>query len=221
MGDRFYTPAGLARRIVATAIEECRSMRFERPRMLTALEPSAGAGALVQALLWRGCIVLAYDTDRAACETAAWCWSADAPWPEVLIADFLSVPPVRLKSGDPLDMIVANPPYSDGQDGDHLEAMLGWMEPQTLLAAHLKLAALSTPGRYKRIWSRLDIVRLSICCNRPRYGGPDNKGIGGQHEMCTVFARLRDGREDPAKPPPCVIEHWLLELDEQEDEKET
>lgn len=106
--SQWFTPAWLAKRLVAW----CGS-----PSVSRVLEPSAGGGALVDAVRdrWPFAIVDAYETDprwadvlRARPDT----WRCEPPAVRVHKADFLALPPPV----EPFDLAVMNPPFEGGHD---------------------------------------------------------------------------------------------------------
>jgi len=111
----FPTPTGLAQQLVAMA---------DVQRGQAALEPSAGTGQIVDALLEAGAIVTCAERDptmRAALIANR------TPWADIDISvfadadDFLDVEP------EPFDRVVMNPPFCRVGRGDHLDhTMHAW-----------------------------------------------------------------------------------------------
>jgi hypothetical protein len=116
VGDRYYTPELLARRIVAAihAIE---------PITGNVLEPHAGGGAFVRALLdLTRARVFVSDINPDAPALGSWgAWLVDhdrAPCGARVAQDFLTAGPPRR------DWIIGNPPYADAEA--HVRHALTW-----------------------------------------------------------------------------------------------
>jgi predicted RNA methylase len=101
--QQFFTPAALAEEIVALADVE---------RGALVLEPSAGAGAIAKAAKRAGGIVICVEQDDALADELA-----KERFAAVITADFLSLDPMRF---GPFDAVVMNPPFTNGQDIQHV-----------------------------------------------------------------------------------------------------
>lgn len=118
------------------------------------LEPSAGTGNVVQALLDRGVArVTAVELDplRVAHLRERF---ASAPV-DVICADFLAVAD---QLGDHFDGIAGNPPYSKGADTEHLAAIADVMlrcEFGVMASLLLRTVAQHGKERWERVWSRV------------------------------------------------------------------
>jgi phospholipid N-methyltransferase len=117
----FPTPAAVAERMMDAA---------ELAPGLRVLEPSAGTGNLVRAMLARG--VRAEDV--TACEVSAVVareFARDFPTVPLVVDDFLEQSAVTL--GGPFDRIVANPPFHRGEDARHILHAAGMLAPGGVL----------------------------------------------------------------------------------------
>jgi predicted RNA methylase len=110
----FPTPPELAEYIVGEAMIE----RGDR-----VLEPSAGKGALLRVLATKTNKLLFCEIDRFMRDALVKEQSDEyiARW-ELLCPDFLEVP--NMQNLNPIDIIVANPPFSKGRDVLHVSTML-------------------------------------------------------------------------------------------------
>lgn len=113
----FYTPPDLADRIADKA---------QLGSRMRVLEPSCGEGALVRAALRRQpmATIRAYDTDADAAEVLA---AAAFPTVTVYVLDFLAdrPPQGRLR----FDRVLMNPPFTGGQDIQHVTHALSYLRP--------------------------------------------------------------------------------------------
>lgn len=162
--SQWYTPPWLAKRIVNWAID------FRTHRQLSVLEPSAGDGALVKQLLYRGCKVLGVDIDGENVERLQRLGAI------VLHADFLTLVPGMVDNL--LDLVVMNPPFEDGQTEQHV---LHALKFAPRVVCHCPLTTLAGKDRKEGLWRDAYLKRLAICGARPRYGGNG----GGMTDMCT------------------------------------
>lgn len=87
------------------------------------LEPSAGSGQLVRALVGEGHRVLAVEI-RPECAEGVMLAGAQS----CVTADFLSVAPV-----EKVDAVLMNPPFTGGQDVAHVEHALKFLRPGGIL----------------------------------------------------------------------------------------
>ena len=124
----FPTPAAIARRVVELAGIE--------PEM-SVLEPSAGTGALLDALP-EGCAVTAVEIVCSLADRLA----RNYPEVHVVNSDFMAL---RLKiEALPFDRIVMNPPFDHGSDIRHIE------HARELLASGGRLVAICADGTRQR-----------------------------------------------------------------------
>lgn len=144
----FYTPDDLADEIVQTANVHRRSV----------LEPSAGDGAIVRALVRAGAMyVQAVEIRLESCDAIrGWVSSQGLAYVSVTQQDFLSVVPVQ-----GFDSVVMNPPFTKGQDVKHIEHALKFLRPGgrlvSVVSAGASLSKLPSdarvrplgPGRFK------------------------------------------------------------------------
>lgn len=126
----FYTPTPLAADLVRRA--------DIRPDDLV-LEPSAGEGALVRAVLTEcpRARVIALEI-REACK--GWLCSLDVQ--EMRICDFLDAQP-----GFHVDRVVMNPPFTRQQDIDHVRHAYAWLKPGGRLVSVMSSGAMERTNR--------------------------------------------------------------------------
>mgnify|MGYP001607363117 FL=1 len=159
-GDAYYTPPALAEHLVGL-------LGPWGGRVV--LEPSAGGGAFVRALLAAGTEVV-FTNDI----------NPDAPG-QALVApthrrtkDFLDLARIDVWCGGPPDWIVGNPPFRVWRE--HVEHALT-IAPR--VAFLLRLAALESRARYD-FWQRTPARRVWVLSERPSFtgGGNDNAAYG-------------------------------------------
>lgn len=169
----------------------------DRPRIL---EPCAGDGALVAAVLARlpGAVVEAVERDRALAAKVRRRFGARV---RVEAADFLE----RERPLVPYDGAILNPPQHrsrPGWDGAFIEATI----PQARrLVAIVRLNTITGADRYDRVWSRcgLDWTLTGVLAlvTRPQFQlrgtAPDSGGNGPRHDWAIV-SMVRGRFEDPA-----------------------
>lgn len=193
--SQWLTDPRLARELVGLAsslLDDARRRRYA----VRVLEPSAGRGNLVRAVLERcpHAGVVAVDVDprwRADLE------SVDPMRVRVEIVDYLERPaPARR-----YDLAVTNPPFDDGEEADHLAKLLDEAER---IAALLPARSLHGRARYERIWRRFDpanpardwwIRQRVNLISRPKFGPG-----GGSDEIVLLDLRR--------VPGDCVV-RWL------------
>lgn len=119
----FVTPEPLAKHLVDLA--DLGSLGH-RCRIL---EPSAGEGAIVKAIRSRlyGAKITAVELDYARAGTLRQVFGGDV---SVVKADFLD-----FKPNSPYPRIIANPPFSDGRDAEHILHMLKLLAPGGVLVS--------------------------------------------------------------------------------------
>lgn len=113
----FPTPPAVVERLLDLAVL--------RPGM-EVLEPSAGRGALVAALVARGCKVDAVEQEEAHARVLA----ATGSFRALAVADFLAVGPRSV-----YDRVVMNPPFARDADTAHVTHALGFLRPGGLLVS--------------------------------------------------------------------------------------
>ena len=124
------------------------------------LEPHAGGGSFVRAMLRHSARVHASDID-SRCQGLV-----DAPFSRV--ADFLIDPPDRSS----FDVIAGNPPYKNAIS--HAEQGLRIVKPGGYVAYLLRMGFLASKGRAP-FWEKNPCRRVYILDERPSYtdGGTD------------------------------------------------
>lgn len=172
--SQWYTPPDVAERLAEWARGWSRI-----------LEPAAGRGALVRAVLdvlgphhndLLALDVLAIDADPANVRIMAEAF-CEHPIVTIDCADFLSIVPYS-----PRDVAVMNPPYENDQDVNFILRALKWA-PRVV--GIFRSAILHGIERQRRLWSQVRLERLAWMSSRPRFGG------GGSPESDFIALQLR------------------------------
>ena len=121
--QQFFTPLPLAAAVVA---------RLGSLAGRTVLEPSAGAGAIVWALIERKAIVTAVEMDAQL--------AAKLPLDRRICADFLTLSPDNVPFA-PFDAVAMNPPFTKGQDVAHVMHAFSFLKPGGKLVAIMSAGA--------------------------------------------------------------------------------
>lgn len=194
--SQWLTDPKLARSLIGLA-EDLFLDANKRRIPIRVLEPSAGRGNLVRAVLDRCPIarVDAVDVDPR--------WHMDlariSPAVTAYTGDYLARPALPCRERYALG--VTNPPYDDGAEAAHLAKLLD--ECERILAV-LPVRSMHGRDRYVRIWRRFDPsnaqrdwwIRQKVhCISRPKFG-PD----GGMDEILLLDLR---------RAPGDCVERWL------------
>jgi Dimethyladenosine transferase (rRNA methylation) len=170
--SQFYTDPELARRIVQWAIGSwCSTER------LNVLEPTAGRGALVDALLLDPRVgrIDAVELDEQNVEFMRQRYAGNKRV-KVFGDDFLKIEP--LVAWDSFyDLSVQNTPFENGQTEAFI---LHALKMSKRVVAHCPLTTLAGQARRDSLWSVAYLKRQVIHSTRPSYGGD-----GGKTEMAT------------------------------------
>lgn len=135
------------------------------------LEPSAGKGNIVSALLAAGADVTAIELDpgRAASLGSRFA-SVD-----VTCGDFvqLAADPYWRSQRAPFDVVVMNPPDTrgNGPNGMALSHVLAALSMTPRVIGLLRLAFLEGKERKARVWDRFHLTRLKVLSERERFEG--------------------------------------------------
>ena len=153
-GDAYYTPPDLAQALVA---------RLGLGVGVRVLEPSAGGGAFVRALMSAGSDVTPMDVDPAAVGLR----QGHHPG---IVGDFLDLPVV----GYDYDWVVGNPPYRHAEE--HIRKALLHAPRVAFL---LRLGFLESRKRYP-FWRDHPAHRVYVLAERPSFtgGGTDSAAYG-------------------------------------------
>ena len=145
----FYTPPEIAKQLV--------DLVDLKPRMKV-LEPSAGEGSLVKAILDKcpGAFVTALDINPEVEGSLSKLDNGDL---ELRIEDFLKA---KFKKGAEFRAIVMNPPFTKGQDIKHV------LHALNLLAHNGVLVSIVSAGSLKQFAQNLP--RIPEACEGPRRG---------------------------------------------------
>jgi predicted RNA methylase len=204
----WHTPPELARALVDLAGGFLTASRTvcPRPEPLRILEPSAGSGALVRALLGR---TAGYELRVTACEIDprfedALCSLSDRV--DVEIVDYLARP----APAERYHLAVTNPPFTGGEETEHLAKLLDESERITAL---LPARSFHGRARYERVWSRCEpgggwFLRDKVHCKaRPKFSDE-----GGKDEIVLVhltYSPSMDARLDADAPERRTRVRWL------------
>jgi hypothetical protein len=199
--DQFFTPDPLAAAFVEWMLTTGTAFllpTYLSRRTLRVLEPSAGDGALVDAIAER-CEQAKQHTEITVVEidpnlldqAISRCLRKPRTWVSYrwLHADFLSIPkadllPMKGQRQVLYDLALMNPPFD--AMGDHVERALTVSYEVSTIAP---LALLSGNTRYSQIWSGAELIALAIMSKRPAFRGPADSGHSGKRDM--MFAKLR------------------------------
>lgn len=140
----FYTPPAIAKLVVE---------RAELSKIHTVLEPSAGEGALVREVLKREHkSVLAIEIDATAAAKMEKTFARNVHV-QVRNLDFLSY----RHQGTPFDRVVMNPPFTAGQEVDHVSAAFRLLRKGGRLVAVMSASAVSRQdGKYAQFRAGLE-----------------------------------------------------------------
>lgn len=169
--DAYPTPQKLADAIVGR-------LREHTPPPNVVIEPSCGRGAFVRAAAatWPGVPIIGVDiVDYSTEITALGAKFVQSDWAQTVKA-------TTFPSGT---LIIGNPPYSNAQPQQHIEAALDHTPPGTRIAYLLRLAFLGGTKRAKTLWSRRALKYLIPVAGRPKFD-PDPKA-GSDHSEYGVF----------------------------------
>lgn len=162
--DAFYTPDDVAGACVATIADDVRGRRV--------LEPHAGGGAFVRALLGHTLDVWAMDLDPQAPALAP------SACPNRMWGDFLvdlSSGPGSAWGGDPPAWIVGNPPFNEAEA--HVRRALS---VATEGAAFLLRLAFLEGAKRREFWREHPAAEVHVLVSRPSFtgGGTDSAAYG-------------------------------------------
>jgi tRNA G10 N-methylase Trm11 len=185
--DRFFTLEPLAKRIVEWA--------GVKPGMRI-LEPSAGDGSFVRQILLAGAQCCAVELDLIIGNrlNREYKTSEYPLFEECYVEDFLSFrSPVQLGIEKNFHLVIMNPPY--GQRGNNKKNI-----PDSVGLAHRHVAhALDFSDRVvallpssfvhgatydELIASKAHVFRKVELIRRPKFGGPENKGLQARRDYC-------------------------------------
>lgn len=179
--SQWFTPEETAARIAAWV---------GRPQVgWRLLEPSAGHGSLVRAMLnvSPSVHVDALDIDPACCD-ALRSVNALGSVVNVECCDYLTRPAPRL----PYDQSVLNPPYEGGLDSAFVAKA---MAESKRVVALVRLAMLETQRTYERVWSQVQsgdwvLHGMAVFVRRPVFLAAGEESDGGK----TAFAAIKLSR---------------------------
>lgn len=176
--SQWWTPPDIAARLVELAVD---GLRFP-----AVLEPSAGSGVLVDAVLAARPMasITAVELDPA---WAARLRERHGDGVRLVEGDFLSA------TLAPAAVVVMNPPYENGLDGRFIERA---MELAPRVVALLRLNALVGQERHERVWSRIGrgwhLDHVAYLARRPQFLAAGEATDGAKSDFVAV--RLTQGR---------------------------
>jgi predicted RNA methylase len=190
--SQWFTPRETAERIALMA-----SQALDKGKTSwRILEPSAGRGALVTAMLdqmWNpGDRITAIDLDISNVDALA-----KIPRTHAIGANFLEIVPGDF---DSFDLAIMNPPFEGGQTEAHIMHALKFADR---VVCHCPLTTLAGKARRQSMWSNVQLHRLAICSARPKYGAD-----GGKTDMCTIDVTLNRGLETQVFAEDVRVEWW-------------
>jgi predicted RNA methylase len=192
--SQFFTPPDLAERLWLWAWHD-----RAPPHEARILEPSAGRGALVRAMLWRHFAraghALAFDVDPENIAELHRLQESASGALEVRQADFLASPVV-----EGFDLAVMNPPFENDQDIMFLEQACLWC-PRAVSIAPARIE--HSEGR-SEFWRWHDVRRKVILEKRPRFGGHTT---GATDFVILELERRRHARLQGV-PSAVLVERW-------------
>jgi predicted RNA methylase len=193
--DQFFTSPELAARMVDWAVLS---------RGDKVLEPSAGDGAIVQALPLN-VEVTALDIDPAMVVGLR---QIQRPGLTVGDVDFL-----LWETDARFDVAIMNPPYSTigGADGLHIMRATRYAKR---VVALVRLNFLASVQRYNALWRWVEVYRAAILVRRPKFHGPDDKGHTARHDYMVIEVGKRAAGERVLTGPHSVdadvaLEFWV------------
>lgn len=187
--SQFHTPPDTAKRIAQFAVDPFTRRQSTK---LSVLEPSAGDGALVKAMLEYTSSVCTVEIDERRRERL----EALVQPHRVHIGDFLQVEP---DASPRFDIVVSNPPFEDGQYEAHIMHALRFAP---VVVAHIPLACWESAERAENFWPHVITPRMAISAMRPKYSGE-----GGRTPMAT-FHFEACARRDIRAPQRMTAEIW-------------
>lgn len=190
--SQFFTPAWLAAKMVELA---------ELAEGETVLEPAAGRGALVRAVLDAevpGARIVAHELDpRMVAELRR------IDGVEVVAGNYLEC----VHEGGRWDVGLMNPPYENGLDGEFLAKACA--ECSTVVAL-MRANIFYGTKRYASCWSRygMHLTAVRHLVARPDY----TEGDPSAHGAMSDFVVIRLDHLEDAKAPRCAVDvDWWLE----------
>lgn len=192
----WLTRPPLAVRVAEFAL---RLVDVARDRPIRILEPSAGKGALIEGLIHaeaaladiqkrapRAFEITAIELHRGRARVLA------ERFPQITIVNrcFVTWFEDTYEAGwtpdrpRPFDLVLANPPFDDGQDADHVDPMTRLAERSVVL---LRTAFLHGTTDRARIFDEVRCKREAVLRSRPSFDDDENGKEGGPRHEFTVF----------------------------------
>ena len=186
--SQWFTPAPLAARLVAWAgaIKVGESV----------LEPSAGGGAIVDAIRARQthAVIDAVEIDPAFAS------KLDGR-ARVHVGDYLSRP----APAAPYGLCIQNPPYEDGADGRFIAKA---MDESERVIALCRLNVVTGKARHERVWSRIGdewwLVGLAFLVGRPSFSAA---GVDSDSPL-SDFVAIKLSRRERYDMRATQVEWW-------------
>lgn len=182
--SQWFTPPELAKKIVSEWLDLFAGRNV--------VEPSCGRGDLLFVVEGVARSVLAVEIDEGWCDRLrAEC--EELQHVRVLNSDWFQV--ARQCALDEYDIGLQNTPFEDEQDVAWLVSVL---EKLGETVAVLRLDALATIVRHRKVWSKYHLRRLAILPRRPAFSGQP----GAHADFCVTYIT--------SEPGPQSVVWWLL-----------
>lgn len=196
--SQWFTPDEIADRLVRWL--------GSPPGWWRVLEPSAGSGALVRAILAHcpAPTVDAVELDHKWADHLRALEVDPAATLNVDCADYLTRPAPE----QPYDVAVLNPPYEDGLDGRFIAKA---MAESLRVVALVRLATLAGSTRHREVWSQVDsgawhLAGVAIFASRPVFIAPGAESTGGMTDFVAV--KMRRASADLGASSRTSVEWW-------------
>lgn len=149
----------------------------------TVLEPSAGDGAIADALVREGWMPDVVEMDPYYTKVLQ-----DKGY-NVVGSNFM-----MFKQANPYDVIVMNPPYSGGSDTVHVEHALKTAKEVIALT---RINIFASKERFFKIWNHCNLVGFYPLAMRPKFS--ESKGTM-RHDVCVIHLQSLYHTEDVQDP---------------------
>jgi hypothetical protein len=189
--SQWYTEPLLAERIWALA---------KNGRHASVVEPSAGDGALLKAVLRspRDCnriMAVEVDPDRiGALEYLKWKAQRNGLRMTVASADWLTM----LDSGERFDVAIMNSPFEDGQTEQHI---LHTLPRARRVIAVAQTSLLHGIERGEKFWPRVHVLSIAFLKRRPSFGIGKSGSKTGERDFSVFELAAVEPGDSPCSTP--------------------
>lgn len=198
--SQWYTPPKLAERMWSWWVTH---QTAARPDMRWhVLEPSAGNGSLVRAVLASDVVarVHAFELDPRNVELLKQLVPKPGCVLDVEQGDFLLAPVVGR-----YHVALMNPPYEDGQDVDFVLRALAWAP---VVVGVFRSAIVHGDDRYQRLWRWVDPTRGRWLSDRPAFGTGDKSDSARSDFIVLELVMRERARTDKELEEFSVLMGW-------------